>query len=99
MKTIYISAPITGREDTAAQRFEDAVALARSKGYIAINPYRENCSFCRWGDAIVAGLRLLNKCDCILLCDGWQHSNGCIIEQKFAQVAGLDVLFEEGLKA
>lgn len=98
IKKIYISAPITGREDTADERFSNAVRLVRGMGNIAINPWQENRNFEKWGDAIVAGLRLLRKCDGILLCDGWQHSRGCKIEQQFAQGAGLEVLFEESLK-
>ena len=97
MRRIYISAPITGMEETADERFANAVRLVREHGDIAINPWQENKNFCRWGDAIVAGLRLLRKCDGILLCDGWQHSRGCKIEQQFAQGAGLEVLFEESL--
>lgn len=98
MNRMYISAPITGMEDTAEQRFSAAAKLAKEEGYIPINPYQENRNFCLWGDAIVAGLRLLRKCDCILLCDGWQQSRGCRIEQ-FAQGAGITVLFEETLKS
>ena len=99
IKRIYISAPITGMEDTAEQRFNAAVKLTKEEGFVPINPYQENRSFCQWGDAIVAGLRLLRKCDCILLCEGWQQSRGCKIEQQFAQGAGIEVYFEETLKA
>ena len=99
IKRIYISAPISGCEDTAEERFTNAVRLAREHGFIAVNPWQENKSFCRWGDAVIAGLRLLNKCDAILLCKGWQHSRGCKIEQQFAQGMGIEVLFEESLKA
>lgn len=98
MKRIYISAPITGCEDTAEERFTDAVRLAREHGFVAVNPYAENKNFGRWGDAIVAGLRLLRMCDCIMLCDGWQDSRGCRIEQQFANGAGIEVLFEESMK-
>ena len=98
MRRIYISAPITGREETADERFGKAVEIVRRQGDIAINPWQENKSFRRWGDAMCAGLRLLNRCDGILLCRGWQNSTGCLIEQKFAQGAGLEVLFEESLE-
>lgn len=98
MKRIYISAPISGCEDTAEERFTDAVKLAREHGYIAVNPWQENKNFCRWADAIIAGLRLLNKCDAIMLCKGYHYSRGCRIEQQFAQGMGIEVLFEESLK-
>lgn len=98
IKRIYISAPITGCEDTAEERFADAVKLAREHGYIAVNPFAENKNFCRWADAIIAGLRLLNKCDAIMLCKGYRYSRGCRIEQQFAQGMGIEVLFEESLK-
>jgi hypothetical protein len=98
IKHVYVSAPITGMEDTAEERFSRAVNVVRQNGDVAINPWQENKSFSRWGDAIVAGLRLLKKCDAILLCEGWQNSRGCKIEQQFAQGAGIEVLFEESLK-
>ena len=99
IKRIYISAPISGCEDTAEERFTDAVRLAREHGFVAVNPYQENKNFNKWSDAIIAGLRLLNKCDAILLCHGYYQSRGCQIEQKFAQGMGIEVLFEESLKS
>ena len=97
IKHVYISAPITGMEDTAEERFTDAVRLAREHGFVAVNPYAENKNFNKWSDAVIAGLRLLNKCDAILLCRGYYQSRGCQIEQQFAQGAGIEVLFEESL--
>lgn len=98
IKHVYVSAPITGMEDTAEERFTEAVRLVRSLGDVAINPWQENKSFSRWGLAVIAGLELLRKCDAILLCDGREESKGCRIEQQFAQGAGIEVLFEESLK-
>ena len=98
MKKIYISAPITGREDTADERFGNAYKLLKEQGYIPINPWQENRNFCKRGDAIRGGLRLLSRCDGILLCDGWQHSDGCKMEQLYAKIENLEVLFEETLK-
>lgn len=85
-------------EDTADERFSHAVDLAKRNGYIAINPWQENKSFCEWPDAVIAGLRLLRKCDKIMLCRGWQKSAGCIIEQKFAETCGISVEYEEELE-
>lgn len=99
IKRIYISAPISGCEDTAEQRFADAARLAREHGFIAVNPYAENKNFNKWSDAIIARLKLLNDCDAIMLCGDWHHSKGCRIEQQFAQGMGIEVLFEESLKS
>lgn len=98
IKRIYISAPISGCEDTAELRFNNAVRLAREHGFIAVNPYAENKNFNRWSDAIIAGLKLMNDCDAIMLCRGYYQSKGCQIEQKFAQGMGIEVLFEESLR-
>lgn len=98
IKRIYISAPISGCEETAEARFADAVKLAREHGFVAVNPYAENKHFSKWSDAVIAGLKLLNDCDAIMLCKGYHYSRGCRIEQQFAQGMGIEVLFEESLR-
>lgn len=81
---LYISAPITGQEATAEQRFAEAEAELISLGHIPLNPYRENKGFTNWGDAILSDLRLLKHCDGLVQLEGWEHSRGCRIEADFA---------------
>ena len=97
IKHVYVSAPITGMEDTAEERFSRAVNVVRQNGDVAVNPWQENRCIGDWGLAVIAGLELLRKCDAILLCDGWEESKGCRIEKQFAQGMGIEVLFEESL--
>lgn len=97
---VYISAPITGREETAESRFKEAEELLIRNGHEPVNPYEQNKGYKTWEDAMMACLRLLRKCDAIMLCDGWNYSRGCQMERLFA--SGSDkhytIIFEEGLK-
>lgn len=68
-KLIYISAPISGCEDTAQERFSDAVQLAREHGFIAVNPYAENKNYNKRSDAIIAELHTCRQC---AFCD-WRN--------------------------
>lgn len=97
MERIYISAPITGQEETAEARFRDAESLLRSEGYEPVNPYERNKGYAKWEDAVLADLRLLKGCDGIMLCKGWRMSRGCEIERLFARGMGKEIIFEEML--
>ena len=97
-KLIYISAPITGMEDTAQERFSEAESILHKLGYNTINPYERNKGFAKWEDAILAGLRQLKKCDGICLCDDYKYSRGSQIERMFANGMNLETLFLDSLK-
>lgn len=92
MKIVYISAPITGQEDTAQQRFRDAEKTLIERGCQPVNPYEVNKGFVKWEDAVMQGLRLLRKCDAIYQCEGWYLSTGCRVEYEYAKGMGLEFM-------
>ena len=96
-KTVYISAPIGGYEDTAEDRFAEAERILQKHGFKTVNPYMKGCDK-SWGDCMIDCLKKLKKCDMICMCEGWRDSKGCDIERRFARGIGIDVVFLENYR-
>lgn len=106
MKRIYISLPITGQEETYEARLNAAVEYVKAKypEYENIVTPKDVASMLNAGwwrdekpeykDYLTADIMAINGCDAIFLCDGWEHSNGCIAEQAFARAIGLEILWQ-----
>lgn len=106
MKSIYISLPITGQEETYEARMNAAVAYVQAKypEYdIIITPKElaEDLDENWWKkdkpeykDYLTADIIAINNCDAILLCEGYYNSDGCLAELAFADAIGLTILFQ-----
>ena len=104
MKSIYISLPISGHEDTYEQRLDEAVEYVKEKhpeyGYIItpkdIAERLENYQPMKpkYKDYLLADMEAISHCDAILMCNGWYYSKGCYAEIVFAGALGLEVLHQ-----
>lgn len=94
---IYISIPITGKDEKEQRDKADKIKMALSKkGHEVINPFdiipdKKNPD---WYDHIGTDLRELAKCDAIYLCNGWKESKGCRLEMQYALSMGIRQIFE-----
>lgn len=106
-KSIYISLPMAGKEDSIWERWEQA------KQYVKETPGYEDANivspvnitdFAPGNDFkserihpyswyIGRDIECLCECTDILLCDGWQLSRGCRIEHETAKVMGIRRLY------
>ena len=95
-KHIYISLPIG--EDKAFQEKQEAfswevVKKLAKRGYAVVNPFRNGL---RRDAPRTAHLRedfkMLLSCDAILLCPGYENSDGCQKELSLAVWAGIEVV-------
>ena len=105
MKSIYISLPITGQEETYEARLNAAVAYVKAKypEYEGIVTPKEVALMLdkdwwkkdkpEYKDYLTADIMAINNCDAILLCEGWVLSKGCKAENAFALAIGIDILF------
>ncbi len=105
---IYISGPITGQEDTAQQRFKEAEAELAEKysnsdsQHSIINPFRANEQiFGHFGevpthaDYMTTAMAMLSVCNTIYLMRGWEHSEGCQQEYKYAVEHKYKIIFQQ----
>lgn len=94
---VYISLPITGK-DIKAQR-ERAAALAdalASAGHEPVNPLANGLPYeAPRAEHMRKDLRLLLRCNAMVLCEGWEHSRGCLLERQVAAQCGIAVVSEE----
>lgn len=94
---VYLSIPITGKDEKKQREKADKIKLALSKaGHEPVNPFdimpgKKNPD---WFDYMCSDLRELDKCDAIYLCKGWQQSKGCRLERFYAEEHGKRLMFE-----
>ena len=103
MKSIYISLPITGHEDTYEQRLDAAVEYVKTNypeydRIITPKEVAENLEklFHPFEPKyyLLADIRVVSHCDAIFMCREWYYSKGCFAERAFAGAIGLTILYQ-----
>lgn len=100
MKLVYVSHPFTGNE---TENLQDARAMCSDlkeehKEWSLINPldnfmWTQNIKLSH-GEILAMCLEILQACDSIYLCHGWERSSGCLEEKKLAEEMGIEILYE-----
>ncbi|MBR0294142.1 MAG: DUF4406 domain-containing protein [Acidaminococcaceae bacterium] len=100
MKLVYISHPFTGNE---TENRQDARALCSDlkeehKDWCLINPL-DNFYFTQmvkitYEEIMAMCMEILQACDAIYLCLGWEKSRGCCAEKKIAEELGMEIFYE-----
>ena len=106
MKTIYISLPIKGHEDTYEQRLNAATlyVFENVPGYeIIITPravakkvdelFKEFKKKPEYKSYRLHDLIYIATGEAIFMCHGWDKSKGCLAEHAFAEAIGLEILY------
>ena len=105
MKSIYISLPISGHEDTYEQRLNAAVEYVKEKypEYDMIITPKEVAENIEKGfhpfepkykDYLLADMEAISRCDAIFMCRDWYLSRGCSAERTFAEAIGVKRLYQ-----
>ena len=105
---IYISGPITGQEDTAQKRFVEAHAelsvwfSSTDNPPSIIDPFWANRQIFGYfretpthADYMTTAMAMLSVCDTIYLMQGWEHSEGCQQEYKYALEHRYRIIFQQ----
>jgi nucleoside 2-deoxyribosyltransferase len=82
---IYVSGPITGMDEGNRAAFDTAERLLREAGHEVFNPHglRLPIDVC-WFKAMRLCVGELVECDGVALLDGWERSEGALLEQWIA---------------
>lgn len=93
---IYLSGPITGTNDYI-ERFLAAEQKAKRSWNDIVNPAKIDKMLpeLTHEEYMSIDLVLLNLCDAILMMKGWEQSEGCMQEYKFAKEHQIMILGEE----
>ena len=90
---IYISGPITGREEDARNRFrqaEEEIVRKYGTNVEMINPYEVGSAMdtnaaLKHHEYMHISFALIDLCDAVYFMDGWEESNGCMQEWIYAK--------------
>lgn len=105
-RTIYISLPITGRDETRQRRLAGLWAhVFTRKGYNVVNPfdlYEDLKTFLgrepSYDEIMKVDLSTLRSCTDMLLVDDWHNSNGCMDEIDVATKRGIKLHYDLKVK-
>lgn len=90
-KRIYISAPISGHDINERRRYFSFVAKKLTVyGYDPVNPLENGLDeYADIKEHMRTDFRMLLDCDMIMMCDGWEDSEGCQKESSLALWSGI----------
>ena len=96
-KKIYISGPITGKEDYNRVEFNKATEYLQSKGHKVVTPFDVTCprEEYTWEDYMKLDIGEMLTCDAVYLLNGWEESKGAKIEKRLAEEVGLAVYYQD----
>ena len=95
---VYISGPITGQEQDAALRFEQAErAIHKKYKCETMNPervgrYAAMCARLKHEDFMQLSYTMMDLCDAVYFMDGWENSKGCKMEMDYAVTKPLKII-------
>lgn len=105
MKRIYLSLPIknTGYTTKERMKYADEVRRllelrygVRNENVIVITPFdvNENEDKDTYARKMGNDIEALLECDAIYLCEGWQNSDGCMLEFAAAKIYHKEIMME-----
>ena len=81
---VYISLPITGKDLERQKKYAQDIAER-----VAI------CGHAPRTAHMKADIKMLLDCNAIMMCHGWESSDGCRLEKSVAEQCGLLVLYDK----
>ena len=104
VRTVYISLPIAGQEDTVYNRNNAAIEYVKSLGKTPVSPIDIN----HINDKALGNHLQIEKtayymgrdieqvilCDALFLCKGWENSKGCKVEKYTAEIYGKKIFYQ-----
>ena len=87
---LYVIGPVTGRENLNREAFEDARAKLEQAGYMVWTPHDIVPPDADHEDAMRLSIRTLLHLDGVAMLDGWDESQGALLENRVATACGLE---------
>lgn len=102
MKSVYIAGPMTGLPNFNYPSFheaENSIMFSQGARVKVYNPAKlfEGETHHHWSEYMRGGLRMLLRCDSVVLLDGWKTSRGAVVEFIVAMAIGCE-FYDNNLK-
>ena len=96
MSRVYLSGPISRpTKEEAMRRFALAEQKWRERGFTVFNPMNNGLSYeTTWIRQMAVDLYQLECCDTVFMLDGWQESNGALMELHCALTRNARIYFQ-----
>ena len=95
---IYVSGKYTGDTEENIFKAQNVASKLFEAGHTPVIPHSMYGGMERYGISydtfMEADIRLMVRCDAILMMDEWQQSDGAKRERQIAMLVGMDILFE-----
>ena len=88
---VYISGPVSGRENGNEEAFRECAEALRVLGYDPVVPHDIVPEGCTWQEAMRHCLVWLPTCDAVCFLQGWRTSAGAKVERAVAKACGLAI--------
>lgn len=102
-RKIYISFPITGRDETERRYYANSVITRLGETmpqFEVVNPLDNKLEYnVHWSKHMAEDIKMLLDCDAIYMCHDWQWSHGCKLEHEIATSCGMKVYYEDSVWA
>ena len=94
---VYISLPIQGKDIESQKKYAQDIALRIAVcGHEPVNPvYNFLPDSAPRTAPMKEDIRMLLDCNAIMMCHGWENSDGCRLEKNVAEQCGLLVLYDK----
>ncbi len=100
---VYIAGPMRGYEHFNYPKFNEVARRFRFEGFVVYNPAEHGEQEAKPGDHILKAymeidLPLVCRSDALIMLDGWDRSEGALLEFRVAQALDIPVYCEDGAK-
>lgn len=93
---LYISGPVTGRDNLNIENFENAADKLIKAGYSVVIPHWFTAPSMSWEIAMKRCIETMMHCDGVALLPDWTISKGAIIECQLANSIKMQVATVDG---
>jgi len=95
---VYISGKYSGDIEANLKLARTTAIQVWEAGFTCLAPHLNTIHFeidskCKYEDYLAGDLQLLQRCDCILMLNNWESSNGAKTEKEFAELNKIPVLY------
>lgn len=95
--SVFISIPVTGHDMRMVSEHASRVKAFLAKKFVKIyNPLETSTLPGKTErERAEEGMNIIDLCDAVFMCKGWERSRGCLTQHKYAKILGREIIYEQ----